>query len=369
MGLAWKELRRNPGRFAIATFTLTLIALLLMLLAALLDGLLRSATGSYLAQPGQLIVQSEDSTGTLASSFLTADDRALVEDVLPSGASVSGISTLTLGARLDGGDERELTGVNLYGVDVAPTGVEALADGEVWADHDLGTAFAEGDVVLVGPARVALTIAGVSDPDASPSEGALWATPTTWADVVAQSRPGQATDGSQALVVDVQGEPTEDELSEIAAAIDAAAPTTTTTVEDAANQIPGVDAQRSTFLQIQGVTLAIALLVVALFFALLTVERTSLYGVLKAMGSRTSRIFAGVVLQALVVTLVASTIAAIVVVIAGWAIPPGTLPFQLSFAQLQIAVIALAVASILGSAFSLRRVLAIDPASAIGGDS
>ena len=46
----------------------------------------------------------------------------------------------------------------------------------------------------------------------------------------------------------------------------------------------------------------IAIVVVALFFALITVERIGLYGVLKAIGASSGTLFAGVLLQALVVT-------------------------------------------------------------------
>ena len=67
---------------------------------------------------------------------------------------------------------------------------------------------------------------------------------------------------------------------------------------DAIEAIPGVTEQRTTFNQILGVTVVIALVVIALFFALLTVERTALYGVLKAIGARSRTIFAGLVVQA-----------------------------------------------------------------------
>ena len=52
------------------------------------------------------------------------------------------------------------------------------------------------------------------------------------------------------------------------------------------------------FNQIIGVTLVIAIVVVALFFALLTVERIGLYGMLKAIGARSRTLFGGVVVQA-----------------------------------------------------------------------
>ena len=78
---------------------------------------------------------------------------------------------------------------------------------------------------------------------------------------------------------------------------------------EAIDAIPGVRQQRSTFNQIIGVTIAIAAVVVALFFALLTVERLALYGVLKAIGARSRTLFAGLVAQAVVVTTAASIVA------------------------------------------------------------
>ena len=41
MRLALRELRRRPGRFEVATTILTLVAVLLMFLGGLLDGLIR----------------------------------------------------------------------------------------------------------------------------------------------------------------------------------------------------------------------------------------------------------------------------------------------------------------------------------------
>lgn len=47
MKLAWRELRRTPSRFAVATIILFLISVLLMFLGGLLDGLIGNATGAY----------------------------------------------------------------------------------------------------------------------------------------------------------------------------------------------------------------------------------------------------------------------------------------------------------------------------------
>ena len=60
MKLAWKELRRRPGRFGAATAILTLIALLLMFLGGLLDGLIAQSTNAINAQRGDLLVFSSE---------------------------------------------------------------------------------------------------------------------------------------------------------------------------------------------------------------------------------------------------------------------------------------------------------------------
>jgi hypothetical protein len=74
----------------------------------------------------------------------------------------------------------------------------------------------------------------------------------------------------------------------------------------------------------------------------------------------------GVVTQAVVVTLIACTIGAALAVALDVAIPAGGIPFSISVRRILSSVIYLLVAAVIGCAFSLRRVLRIDPASAIG---
>jgi putative ABC transport system permease protein len=185
--------------------------------------------------------------------------------------------------------------------------------------------------------------------------------------VLAANRPDEqlGDDVFQALVVraadgaDVAG---------LAAAIDAASSgaTESLTITQAVDAIPGVEQQRSTFNQIIGVTIAIAVVVVALFFALLTVERLGLYGVLKAIGARSRTLFAGLVVQAVAVTTAAVVIAGGCALLLDALIPAGSIPLDISWRRIASSAVLLLVAAIVGCAFSLRRVLRVDPAAAIG---
>lgn len=371
MKIALLELRRRPSRFATATVILTLIATLLMLLGGLLDGLLDGSTSAVKAQPGDVIVFSDTSESSFLRSRISPETRARVEAV-PGVAAVGGIGVAQLGARVPGNDPRDLVDVALFGYQLAPEGVpDPPGDGEAYADRSLESGgVEEGMTIEVGPQRTPVTIVGWVDGLAYSGQGTLWANEATWREVVNENRPDAGVgDGVfQSLVV--QAEPGTDP-AELARLIDRETgdATASLTLDDAVNAIPGVEQQSSTFSQIIGVTVVIATIVVALFFALLTVERTALYGVLKAVGATSRSLFAGVVLQAVVVTFVASSVGALLALGLDLAVPPGGIPYTLLPARILSSVVFLLVAAVVGCAFSLRRVLRIDPASAIGSGS
>ena len=369
MRLALRELRRRPGRFAVATVILTLIAVLLMFLGGLLDGLLASSTGAYRAQQADLIVYSAGARESLVRSRITDDQRARIDGV--EGVSATGgLGSVQLGARTGDDDaSRDLLATALLGYELAPDGLpaEPPAPGTVIADSSLqADGVDEGTTLLLGPRRSPVEVVGFVDDTRYAGQGSLWGSLDTWREVVAANRPDQSVgDGVVQAVVVQAGEASP---AVVADRIDAATDggTRTLTLAAATEALPGVAQQRSTFNQIIGVTVVVALVVVALFFALITVERTALYGILKAVGASGATLFAGVVAQAVVVSLVASTVGAAAALALDAAVPAGGIPFEATPARLLGSVTLLVVAAVAGSAVSLRRVLRIDPASAIG---
>ncbi|HSJ91321.1 MAG TPA: ABC transporter permease [Ilumatobacter sp.] len=366
MKLALRELVRQPGRFVTATAILTLIAILLMFLGGLLDGLLRNATGAVRAQSGDAIVYSETSRSSFLRSRIEPGVRTAIAEA-DGIDDVGGLGVVLLGARVPGNGPRDLADVALWGYELPPDGVPAPpATGEAYADEVLQAEGVElGDELLLGPARTPVRIVGWVEDTSFNGQGGVWANLETWHDVLNANRPGAglADEVVQALVVRGSGTP-----AETVAAVDAAGggAVYALTIDEAIGEIPGVTEQSTTFNQILGVTVVIALVVIALFFALLTVERTGLYGVLKAIGARSGTIFAGLVAQAVVVTLIAAIVAGVAVLVLDVALPPGAIPLYVSAGRIVTSVVLLLVAAVIGCAFSLRRVLRIDPASALG---
>ncbi len=363
MKLPLREMRRTPSRFVVATVVLAFLTTLLLFLGGLLDGLYLGSTGAIRAQRGDVIVYSSSSRDSFLRSRITPDLREQVQAV-DGVTDVGGLGFVLLGAQVPG--EKELANVVVAGYEMAPEGLgSAPADGEGIADSSLQDyGVGKGDTILVGPAETPVKITGFTDDTNYLLQSAVWVNLHTWRDVQNANRPDAAVSEGvvQALVVKGEGS-----ASTLADTIDAATSdaTSTLTIDDAVLALPGVKQQRDTFNQIIYTTLIVVLAVVGLFFSLLTIERIGLYGVLKAIGASTRRLFVGVLLQALVVAIISFAIGSALALGAAAAIP-AKVPLQLEPSRFVFTFVGVLVAAALGSAISLRRVTRIDPASAIG---
>jgi putative ABC transport system permease protein len=185
-----------------------------------------------------------------------------------------------VGLQVPGSDG--LTGAAVIGYQQASGGVPAPPDkGQAYADRVLSRDGVEvGQTVQVGPQRLPLQVIGFVDDASFQQQGGLWTSAATWREVATSVRPDSPlADGAfQALSVTVV--PGYDPAG-VAQNIDHATGGTTQTLtrEQAILAIPGLKEQNSTFSSIIYVTLFVAGIVVALFFALLTLERSGMYAV------------------------------------------------------------------------------------------
>ena len=362
MKLALRELRRRPGRFVAATAILFLLGSLLLLLSGLVQGLNANKDGLLRSQSAQLIVFSRTAEKSIPQSLLTADvvqKIAAVDGVTATG----GLGLVQLGGRLPGAAPRDLIDVVVAGYDLPFAGLpDRIDSGDTWADSSLRDKGVQvGTVIEVGAARTPLRVRGFVDDVGFQTQPTLLVSSAALREIVAANKADAVLpQGATQIVVVATDSP-----AATASAIDAATGSTTTlTSVAAADAIP--DTGGGVLQQIIGLTVVIAAAVVALFFALLTGERVGLYGVLKAIGARNRSIFAAVITQAVVLSLIAGVAASIVAIVFEAALPAGSIPFVLTPARLVTSLALLLLASVIGASFSLRRVLQIDPASAIG---
>jgi putative ABC transport system permease protein len=362
MRIALTELRRRPRRFVTVGGALTVLVVLLVVLGGFLDGLERSQTGAYRAHEGRVLVLSDDAELQLGRSQVPtarADEVRAVDGVGDVGTLAS--VTTTIGDE-DGG----LADVVVYGYDLATDVLPAPPDRDgAVVDAALGDLIGveEGDVLTIGPARSPVTVAAVVD-DVSQGAPTVWLQSGVWRDVVGEAVPQAVPppDVTQALVV----APTDgSDLDELEAAVDDLGGLTAGRPAELIGALDVVQQQSASFTGIIAVTFVVTLLVSTLFFVLITIERTRLYAVLKALGARSRDLLVGICAQAVVITAVALLVGGVISVVFISLLPPD-LPLRVLPTRLgQIALGTLATA-VVGSLLTLRRILRIDPASAIG---
>lgn len=363
MRVALLELRRRPGRFAVAGGALTLLSVLLFFLGGLLDGLFLNSTGAIRATDADVIVFSDDARASFLRSSLDDRVRTSIES-LAGVDEVGGLGFSLLGVQIPG--ESDIADGAVIGYELTSSALPAPPEtGQALADRRLAEfGLALGQTVLVGPAEVELAVVGWVDDTNYLLQGGLWVHPSTWREVQNRNRPDApvADDEFQALVVragDVGGD-------ELGALIDATTDATESLTErDAVLAIPGVKEQNRTFGAIIWVTVLVAGLVSALFFALVTIERQGIYAVFKAIGATSRTLTIGVVAQAVVVASGALALAGLITVLLSFRLPPDV-PAQFEPRRAVLTFASVLVAAVVGALISLRRITAIDPASAIG---
>lgn len=365
--LAVKEILRGKGRFASIIASLSLIVFLVLTLGALADGLFYGATGAVRSSTADAYAFSQQAEGSLIRSSITADQVAQLA-AAPGVAAASGVGVLLSSGTVDG----QLTDVSVFGVGDGGVGLPAeVSEGRLPGPGETGVAAIDsalakdlgagiGDTVTVGP--VTLNIVGIAPDVSYQGQPTVWTSVTDWREMRNAVRPEFTgiTDDVSAVALQLADDAT---TAQVAAAVPGIG---VLTAAETGLAIPGVEQQASTLNAIIYTALAVAALVVALFFALVVLEKRELFAALKALGTPTRRLGAGVVVQALIATGVGIIIGAVASRGLGMLLPEGV-PALFRPETLATITVFTLVAGVLGALFSLRRIAKIDPATAIGG--
>ena len=131
--------------------------------------------------------------------------------------------------------------------------------------------------------------------------------------------------------------------------------------------IPGYQAQVLTFRFMIGAMVVITFLVLGIFIYILTIQKISLYGIMRAQGIATKTIIWSIFCQIFILASLGMTLAALCLLGTQPFLPP-SMPFYSDWQAYAVLTGAILIMSLAGGFLSIRKVWQIDPLQAIGGE-
>jgi len=132
------------------------------------------------------------------------------------------------------------------------------------------------------------------------------------------------------------------------------------------NTLPGYTAQVLTFSTMIIFLIIIVAIVLGIFIYVLTIQKTSMFGVMKAQGISNFYIGSSVVIQTLLLVGLGILFGLILTLISGYFLAD-IIPFAINILFYGIITAAFFIFAVFGALFSVKAVLNIDPLEAIGG--
>jgi putative ABC transport system permease protein len=367
MFLALREIRHARLRTLLIVMVIALVAWLVFLLSGLANGLASDNGASLEKMDAEGLVFERDVRLFLHRSILPMDavaEAAQVEGV----SAATPIGHLTVTVMDDTGADR--IDATVLGIDPAgflapdPDSGVALTDApaggvvvdDEFKDHGIGL----GDTIQVTPSGEVYTVVGFTSGEKYNHLPVIFMPLADWQALKFKSpeEAGGLTDPISAVVV--RGD--RGVLDRIAAAMPGVE---TATRQDVIQALPGYSSEMATVSTILAFLFVIAALVMAVFFYVITLQKTSLFGVLKAIGASTRSLAVDLVGQVAVLTVIGAAIGALLANIVS-ALIPANVPFSLSNDVVILYGLVLLVVAVLGSLLSAWRIARIDPLLAIG---
>ncbi len=136
--------------------------------------------------------------------------------------------------------------------------------------------------------------------------------------------------------------------------------------EDYISTLPGYNAQVLTFSVMIIFLIIITAFVLGIFIYVLTIQKTSMFGVMKAQGISNKYIGGSVIIQTFLLIIIGLLIGLMFTILTGIFLSD-FIPFAFNILFYLIITLAFLLFSLFGGLFSVRAVLKIDPLKAIGG--
>jgi putative ABC transport system permease protein len=377
--LALREIWTNRGRFLLFSLVVALIAVLILFIAALGEGL-GSGNREYIEKlDAELVVFQDAARLSIASSRVDYNkQRAIrkidgVQEVGPIGFSSAAVIL---------NDQTEPLDISLIGVEPGKPGEPPTILGEGLRRRNAEEAIVDRTVALVADLQVGdtvtvrtlqgdedefytLQVVGISDSRKYGIRPSIFAPIITWDRIRSKATPGVSQDAPPANVIAVRLEDptqlaaTRQRLLEQVDDIDVVDRRT------AYENAPGYVEQQSTLNTQNGFALLIGVLVIGGFFQIQTLQKIPQIGMLKAIGTPNIIVAMAAMIQIVVVTLVGVVIGSLTTLGLSLIFPPN-IPIVFKVGSGTMAMVSILLMGPIGGLVSIRQSLRVEPLIALG---
>ncbi|EOD8416148.1 TPA: FtsX-like permease family protein [Staphylococcus aureus] len=349
MFLAWNEIRRNKLKFGLIIGVLTMISYLLFLLSGLANGLINMNKEGIDKWQADAIVLNKDANQTVQQSVFNKKD---IENKYKKQATLK-----QTGEILSNGHQKD--NVLVFGVEkssfLVPSLIEghkATKDNEVLADETLkNKGFKIGDTLSLSQSDEKLHIVGFTESAKYNASSVIFTNDAT----IAKINPRLTGDKINAVVVrdtNWKDKKLNQELEAVS-------------INDFIENLPGYKPQNLTLNFMISFLFVISATVIGIFLYVMTLQKTSLFGILKAQGFTNGYLANVVISQTVILALFGTAFGLLLTGVTG-AFLPDAVPVKFDVLTLLVFAIVLMIVSVLGSLFSILTIRKIDPLKAIG---
>ncbi|WP_028563546.1 ABC transporter permease [Paenibacillus pinihumi] len=371
MFLALREMRHAKARYMLILVIMLLVSFLVLFVTGLAKGLANANISAVENMPAGYFAVQEDAGHIFRRSMLGEQELKVARSVAgEEGATPLSLQMSTITADAGAaGDKGLKADVTFFAVDMngllAPSGVKGEritneTKGQVIADEKLERLGVKiGSFITDQSTGKSFQIAGFVKNSSFSHTPVVYMNPQDWLEFRQGTAGGQ---GAAASFNVIALHITAEQAAELSGKLNHAE---VITRQQAVSSIPGYSEEQGSLMMMIVFLFVIAAFVLAVFFYVITIQKTSQFGILKAMGTKMSYLGWSVVGQVMILSAGSLAVSLLLVLGMNMALP-ASMPFRLEPLTIVGTSLLFIGMSLLGSLVSVIRVAKVDALEAIG---